>query len=107
MVLLTVKKWETHAFTNWDVAVEDDEAKCEIGYGENENKSNFRRYKIEFTARWGESMKLFLLGFFKQNQLFCIVGRDFISGRWVELVWRGLYKSHNSQYIEEAHRLDR
>jgi hypothetical protein len=40
-------------------------------------------------------MKPFLLGFFQQNQLFWIVGRDFISGRWVtELVWRGSYKSH-------------
>jgi hypothetical protein len=56
MVLLTVKEWETQsdsASTNWDVAVVDDEAKCEIGYGENENKSKFRRYKIDFTARWG------------------------------------------------------
>ena len=43
MVLLTVKDWETQdsALTNWDDAVVDDEAKCEIGYGENENKSNF------------------------------------------------------------------
>ena len=50
MVLLTVKEW---ASTNWDVAVVDDEAKCEIGYGENENKNDFRPYKIDFTAKWG------------------------------------------------------
>ena len=38
-------------------------------------------------------MRPFLLGFFDwQNQLFCIVGRNFISGRWVELVLWGLYK---------------
>ena len=54
-MVLTVKEWETQnsASTNWDVAVVDDEAKCEIGYGENESKSNFRRFKIDFTARWG------------------------------------------------------
>ena len=40
MVLLTVKEWETD-LTNWDVAVVDDEAKCGIEYGENDNKSNF------------------------------------------------------------------
>ena len=40
MVLLTVKEWETD-FTNWDVAVVDDEAKCGIEYGKNDNKSNF------------------------------------------------------------------
>jgi hypothetical protein len=42
-------------------------------------------------------MKPFLLGFFEQNQLFCIVGRNFISGRWVELVWWGSYKSHDNR----------
>jgi len=56
MILLTAgKEWETRdsALTNWDVVVVDDEAKCEIGYGKNEDKSKFRRYKIDFTARWG------------------------------------------------------
>jgi hypothetical protein len=43
-------------------------------------------------------MKAFLLGFFEQNQLFCIVGRNVISGRWVELVWRGSYKSHDNRW---------
>ena len=54
MILLTVNKRETQdsASTNWDVAVVDNEAKCEIGYSENENKSDFCRYKIDFTARW-------------------------------------------------------
>jgi hypothetical protein len=54
MLLLTVKEWETQdsASTNWDVAVVDDEAKCKIGYCENEKKSKFRRYEIDFTARW-------------------------------------------------------
>ena len=45
MVFLTVKEWGTHsdcASTNWDVAVVDDEAKCEVGYGENENEDKFR-----------------------------------------------------------------
>ena len=49
--MLTVKEW---ASTNWDVAVVDDEAKCEIGYGENENKNDFRPYKIDFTANGGD-----------------------------------------------------
>ena len=31
-------------------------------------------------------MKLFLLRSFEQTKLFCIVGRDFISGRWVEFM---------------------
>jgi hypothetical protein len=43
MLLLIVKEWETQdSSTNWDGVVMDDEAKCEIGYGENENKSKFR-----------------------------------------------------------------
>jgi hypothetical protein len=53
MVLLTVKEWETQldfGSTNWDLVLVDDEAKCKIGYGENENKSKFRRYEIDFTA---------------------------------------------------------
>jgi hypothetical protein len=57
MLLLTVKEWESQDFkfalTNWDVAVVDDEAKCKIGYCENKKKRKFRRYKIDFTARWG------------------------------------------------------
>jgi hypothetical protein len=97
MVFLTVKEWETYASTNWDIAVVDDEAKCDIRYGENEKQSKFCRYKIYFTARWGELMKPFLLGLFEQNQLLCIVGRNVISGRWVELVWRGSYKSHDNR----------
>ena len=55
---------------HWDVTVVDDEAKCKIGCGENENKSKSRQYKIGFTARWGQLMKLSLLWFFEQNQLF-------------------------------------
>jgi len=54
IVLLTVKEWETQldsTSTNWDVPVVDDKAKCEIGYGKNENKSKFRRYEIHFMAR--------------------------------------------------------
>ena len=98
MVLLTVKEWETHASTNWDVAVVDNEAKCKIGYGENENKSKFCRYKVDFTARWGQLMKPFIFRFFEQNQLFCIVARNFISGRWDELVWWGSYKSHDNHF---------
>ena len=56
MVLLTVKEWETQldsASTNWDVVVSHDEAKCEIRYGRYENKSKFRRYKIDITTRLG------------------------------------------------------
>ena len=57
MVLLTAIEWEIQvsASTKWDsdVAVADDEAKCEIGYRENENNSNFCRYKTDITARWG------------------------------------------------------
>jgi hypothetical protein len=55
MLLLTAKEWETQDSdsTNWDVAVVDDGAKSEIRYGENENKSKFRRYEIDFTARQG------------------------------------------------------
>ena len=47
LILLTstVKEWEAQVsiLTNWhpNVAVVDDEAKCEIGYDENKNKSNF------------------------------------------------------------------
>ena len=54
MVSLTVKKWETQdsVSINWDDAVVDDEAKCEIGYGQDENQSKFCRYKKDFTARW-------------------------------------------------------
>ena len=38
MVLFTVKEWETQnsPSTNWDVVVVNDEAKCGIGYDENE-----------------------------------------------------------------------
>ena len=39
-------------------------------------------------------MKPFLLWFFEHNQLFWIVGRNFIGGRWVELVRQGSYKIH-------------
>jgi hypothetical protein len=56
MVLLTVKEWETQsdsASTNWDVVVLNDEAKCEIGYGQYENQSKFPQYKIDVTTRWG------------------------------------------------------
>jgi hypothetical protein len=54
MVLLTVKELGTQSdsvSTNLDVVVLDDEAKCETRYGRNENKSKFRRYKIDFAAR--------------------------------------------------------
>ena len=59
LILLTsiVKEWEAQVSvsTNWDpdVAVVDDEAKCEIEYDGNKNKSNFSRSKIDFTATWG------------------------------------------------------
>ena len=55
MVLLTVKEWETQDFVSidWDYAVVDDEAKCEIGNGQDENKSKFCRYKIDFTTTRG------------------------------------------------------
>jgi len=56
MVLLTLKEWLTQdsTSTNSDVATAvGDVAKCEIRCGENENKSKFRHYKIDFTARWG------------------------------------------------------
>jgi hypothetical protein len=44
MVFLTlaVKEWETQDFASidWDVAVVEGEARCEIEYGDNEHKSN-------------------------------------------------------------------
>lgn len=43
-------------------------------------------------------MKPFFLRFFQQNQLFCVVGRNFMSGRRVELVWKGSYKNHVNGY---------
>ena len=52
-IFLTLKERDAHTSTNWEVTVADDNAKCEIGYGENENKNKFRCCEIDFTARRG------------------------------------------------------
>ena len=42
-------------------------------------------------------MKPFLLGFVEQNRFFCIFGRNFVNGKWVEFVWRGSYEGHDNR----------
>ena len=100
MVLLTVKEWETQldsAPTNWDVVVVDDEATCEIGYGENEKKSKFCRDKIDFTASLGVIDQAILSWVFRAKPIVLHYRYKFISGSWVQLEWWGSCKSHGNR----------
>ena len=78
------------------------------------SKSNCSTFKLSVEISSAESVlsscggnwwSRSLPGFLEQIQLFYIVNRDFISGRWIELVWGRLMNPFLLGFLEQKGRL--